>query len=227
MASVMLMALSVLYTPLMAQATERTIEDVLNLYSDRVLSRLQPRFDFANVTWPPEQITLVAFKDTRLMEMWASNSDGWQHIKDYRVKGMSGRRGPKLREGDFQVPEGLYKIELLNPNSAYHLSLKLDYPNQFDRKQAEHEGRKNLGGDIFIHGDQVSQGCLAIGNHAAEELFILAAIIGESNVAVLISPRDFRFRPQLPLPEGAPGWVGDLNDRIANQLYLFPLADKR
>jgi len=111
-------------------AGQRTVQDVLLDYRQRVVSRLQPRFQFSNIDWPPERISLVVFKDTRLMEMWASDGDGWRHVKDYRVKGMSGSRGPKLQEGDLQVPEGTYRIEKLNPNSNYHLSLKLNYPNR-------------------------------------------------------------------------------------------------
>jgi hypothetical protein len=218
-----------LFVPARLHALEqrRTVDDVLGLYQEKVQQRLKPRFDFANVDWPPEKVSLVAFKDTRLLELWAYTSGGWQHIKDYRVKGMSGTRGPKLREGDYQVPEGSYGIELLNPNSAYHLSLKLDYPNAYDRQQAAQDGRVDLGGDIFIHGGQSSRGCLALGDRAAEELFIMAAMIGEQNVSVLITPRDFRFRPQLPIADNVPAWTDELNTQISSQLQRFPLADKR
>ncbi len=212
--------------PVMALGAMRTVDDVVRLFGEKVALRLQPRFEFADVAWPPQRVSLVAFKDTRLIELWALSEGVWQHIKDYRVKAMSGRAGPKLQEGDRQVPEGEYRIELLNPNSAYHLSLKLDYPNTFDRQQADMEGRNNLGGDIFIHGGRVSTGCLAVGNRAAEELFVLTALVGESNVSVLITPRDYRFRPDQPIPADAPAWVHDLHSQIASQLQRFPLADK-
>ncbi|MCW8889220.1 MAG: hypothetical protein OQL20_01005, partial [Sedimenticola sp.] len=122
--------------PACAIDNDRTIEDVLSEYQGVVENRLKPYFDYVDVNWPPEKVTLVSFKDTRLMELWSYAAGEWQHIKDYRIKGMSGTRGPKLREGDRQVPEGLYQVELLNPNSAYHLSLKIDYPNAYDRQQA-------------------------------------------------------------------------------------------
>ncbi len=216
-----------LFPPLTAVAASRSVADVVTHYGGKVQMRLQPRFAFAGVEWPPERVMLVAFKDTRLLELWAHKRGAWQHIKDYRVKAMSGHAGPKLREGDRQVPEGEYQVELLNPNSAYHLSLKLDYPNAFDRQQAEAEGRGNLGGDIFIHGGHVSTGCLAVGNIAAEELFVLAAMIGEANVSVLITPRDYRFRARQPVPGNAPPWVDELHSQIVNRLQRFPLADKR
>lgn len=204
-----------------------SVDDVLAVYQEKVQQRLKPRFDFADLDWPPERVALVAFKDTRLLEMWVYTSTRWQHIKDYPVKGMSGTGGPKLREGDYQVPEGAYAIELLNPNSAYHLSLKLDYPNAYDRQQATQDGRVDLGGDIFIHGGQSSRGCLAMGDRAAEELFVMAAMIGEQNVSVLITPRDFRFRPQVPVRSDLPAWTAELNAQISSQLQRFPLADKR
>ena len=53
----------------------------------------------------------------------------------YPVLGASGVLGPKLKEGDRQVPEGVYRVPELNPNSDFHLSLRLDYPNEFDRAQ--------------------------------------------------------------------------------------------
>jgi hypothetical protein len=60
-----------------------------------------------------------------------------------------------------------------------------------------------------------------------EELFVLAAIVGEDKVSILITPRDYRFRPRQPLAGNAPPWVGDLHARIAGRLQQFPLADKR
>ena len=91
---------------------------------------------------------------------------------------LRGASGPKIQRGDKQVPEGVYGISYLNPNSAYHLSLGVNYPNAFDREMAAKDGRKNLGGDIMIHGKNVSSGCLAVGDEPAEELFVLAAEVG-------------------------------------------------
>ena len=82
----------------------------------------------------------------------------------------SGVSGPK-REGDKQVPEGFYRIELLNPNSRYHLSLRVNYPNADDLERARQDGRalSTLGGDIMIHGGSASIGCLALGDPAVGE----------------------------------------------------------
>ncbi|MES9845940.1 MAG: L,D-transpeptidase family protein [Candidatus Sedimenticola sp. PURPLELP] len=208
------------------QDGKRTVWDAVMEYGDKAAARLMPRFQFAGVSWPPEEVTLLALKDTRLLEVWARDRGVWKHVRDYRIKGMSGGKGPKLREGDRQVPEGLYRISLLNPNSSYHLSMKLDYPNAFDRAQAQLEGRTDLGGDIFIHGKAVSRGCLAVGDNAMEELFVMTALLGEERVSVLISPRDYRFRPMEPLASDSPFWVKELNERIAFNIRRFPLHRK-
>ena len=83
---------------------------------------------------------------------------------------MSGRLGPKLKEGDRQVPEGLYRVESLNPNSRYHLSLRVNYPNEQDKSYGRLDGRNNLGTDIMIHGKDCSIGCLAMGDPSCDFL---------------------------------------------------------
>ncbi len=65
---------------------------------------------------------------------------------------------PKFKEGDGQIPEGIYGIEYLNPNSKFHLSMKINYPNSFDKEMAKIDNRKNLGGDIMIHGSNKTIG---------------------------------------------------------------------
>ncbi|OQX30225.1 MAG: hypothetical protein B0D96_07750 [Candidatus Sedimenticola endophacoides] len=205
---------------------QRSVDDVVAAYSDKVSSRLLPRFQFAGVAWPPERVVLVATKDTRRLELWVLEGAEWVRVREYRIKGMSGGFGPKLREGDRQVPEGFYNVTHLNPNSRFHLSMKLDYPNLFDRAQAERDGRSDLGGDIFIHGGVLSTGCLAVGDNAIEELFVLAAEIGSERISVLISPKDFRYRPLEPLSPETPPWVFELHQQIAANLERFPLGGR-
>ena len=113
-------------------------------------------------------------------------------VRSWPVLTASGGPGPKLREGDRQVPEGVYSVDQLNPNSAYHLSLRLNYPNAFDRAHAATDGRERLGGDIFIHGKDVSIGCLAIGDDAIEELFWLAGTAGKDAFTTVIVPTEGR-----------------------------------
>src|SRR5687767_309615 len=125
---------------------------------------LQKRAAAVGVAYPPPALTLVGYKHERVLEVWARRGDGWALYRSYPVLAASGGPGPKLREGDRQVPEGVYRLTHLNPASSYHLSIRIDYPNEADRARAAEEGRSNVGGDIYVHGKAVSIGCLAIGD---------------------------------------------------------------
>jgi murein L,D-transpeptidase YafK len=132
----------------------------------------------------------------------------------------SGLPGPKLRQGDGQVPEGIYAVPALNPNSRFHLSIMLDYPNAYDVAVAEAEGRTDLGGEIFIHGGAASIGCLAIGDDAIERLFVLVADVGIENVAVIVAPHDPRGGIGLDPVAGLPFTAG-LYGQIEAALAAF------
>ena len=113
-------------------------------------------------------------------------------IKSYPFTGFSGGLGPKLWEGDGQIPEGVYAIEYLNPNSQFHLSVKLDYPNVFDKAKGRADGRDRLGFDIFIHGGSATIGCIPIGDAGIEEVFLMVSEVGINNVTAIVSPYDMR-----------------------------------
>ena len=85
---------------------------------------------------------------------------------------------------------------------------------------AAKDGRKNLGGDIMIHGKNVSSGCLAVGDESAEELFVLAAEVGIGNIMVVIAPTDFRRNAAVSLPKG-PDWVPKLYTEIASAMAPY------
>jgi hypothetical protein len=200
-----------------------TVAERLEQFGLPVGERFGPAFDAAGVKYPPAQIAFLGFKDTKVLQLYARVAEQeWRFIKEYPVLAASGQSGPKLREGDHQVPEGVYRLELLNPNSRFHLSVRLNYPNEFDRRVAQADGRSNLGGDIMIHGSNVSVGCLAIGDTAAEEVFVLSALVGKENVNVIMSPTDFR-KPGAALDLfDKPGWVRELYDTIRAALRSFP-----
>lgn len=209
----------------------RTVEDVVRIFGPEAIERLSPHFKRAGVDYPPRELTLLGLKAEKRLEVWAPDRRGVNKlIRTYDIQAASGMRGPKLREGDRQVPEGVYKLVMLNPNSDYHLSMKINYPNSFDRSQAEMEGRSHLGGDIFIHGKSVSAGCLAMGDLPIEELFVLVSHVGKENVKVVIAPHDPRQRPLGPAAEGMPDWVPELYQTIAyevGQLQPAPGAHAR
>ena len=174
---------------------KKTVADVVKKQSASVDTDLKPLFSKQNISYPPKEIALITFKDSKVMELWARDLNDFKLIRTYPVKAASGELGPKLEEGDRQVPEGIYIIEAFNPNSSYHLSMKLNYPNQFDLKWANHEGREFPGTNIFIHGKAVSIGCLAMGDKAIEELFVLSKLVGLKDIRVIISPSDPLLTP--------------------------------
>jgi murein L,D-transpeptidase YafK len=196
----------------------------LEQFGTAAASRLAPHFQQTGVAFPPTAITLLAFKDSKRLELYARDPQGaWQQVRVYPIQAASGVLGPKLREGDRQVPEGIYAIESLNPNSLFHVSLRLNYPNAFDQQMGLTDGRAALGADIMIHGKDKSIGCLAMGDAVAEELFALAAWVGKENVRVVIAPTDFRQTaasvPVAPLPV----WTEGLYATIRTELAHYPV----
>lgn len=205
-----------------SQAEPKTIEDRLQEFGETIAGRLAPRFTAATIPYPPARLVLIGLKQERSLEVHAAGPDGeFRFICEYPVLGASGLPGPKMREGDTQVPEGLYAIESLNPNSLFHLALRIGYPNEFDCARAEEEGRTEPGSDIMIHGGALSRGCLALGDSAAEELFVLTALTGVENVRVILAPADFRSHDVQPRA-GTPPWTQALYGAIKAALENFP-----
>ena len=198
---------------------KKTVAERVAEFGAVVHERLGERFREIGVTYPPERVVFLGLKTERLLEVWVAGPGGdYRLLKTYPILGASGSIGPKLAEGDRQVPEGLYKIESLNPNSLYHLSLRINYPNAFDKKMGSLDGRTDLGCDIMIHGNSASIGCLAMGDEAAEDLFVMAAETGIGNIEVILSPVDFRVRD---LPADAtrpPGWMAGVYSNIQKEL---------
>ncbi len=128
-------------------------------------------FHRAGLAYPPKGLFLRAFKQEDILELWVEDrKQGWRKLKEYHICSKSGGLGPKRRQGDGQVPEGVYHIDRYNPVSSFHLSLGLNYPNRSDRIL----GQKPLGGDIFLHGSCVTIGCLPLEDKWIEELYLIA-----------------------------------------------------
>ncbi|MFV0368226.1 MAG: murein L,D-transpeptidase family protein [Hyphomicrobiaceae bacterium] len=186
--------------------------------------RLEAKFGSAKVAWPPAEVALIAIKDKKTLELHARGTENgpWKFIHRYPVLAASGGSGPKLLRGDKQVPEGVYRISYLNPNSRYHVSMKVNYPNEFDRQMAREDNRRDLGGDIMIHGKKSSAGCLAMGDAAAEELFVLSAEVGTRNMRLVIAPTDFRKSDDIKAASaGKPAWTPKLYAEVAGAMSPF------
>lgn len=188
-----------------------------------VEERLAPLFEDAGVAYPPKSATLIAFKEEKVLQVYAPDAGGVQRfITSYPIVSVSGTPGPKLRMGDLQVPEGLYEVSNLNPNSAFHLALRVNYPNPADRARAAAEKRTNLGGEIMIQGFSESTGSICVDDQTVEDLFVLAAKTNYQKVKVIISPVDFRDTEMDEIPDGAPAWTSTVYDSLRSALAAFP-----
>lgn len=139
-----------------------------------------------------DQAFLRAFKQNEELEVWIKPAGQEKFVlyKTYPIAGSSGGLGPKLAEGDRQMPEGFYHITkgALNPNSSYHLSFNIGYPNSYDRSH------KRTGSFIMVHGSNVSVGCYAMTDPAIEEIYLIveaALKAGQKSVPFYSYP--FRF----------------------------------
>jgi murein L,D-transpeptidase YafK len=135
---------------------------------------LKKQFAAAGLIWPAKQIYIRSFKYDSQMEVWVrnTNSEPYKLFKTYKICALAGSMGPKRMQGDYQVPEGFYYINEFNPNSTYHMSLGLNYPNASDKILSD---SLKPGGDIYIHGSCLTVGCIPIQDSQIEELYILAA----------------------------------------------------
>jgi murein L,D-transpeptidase YafK len=140
------------------RAEQRNGERMTHELADKTLEKGSPVF-------------IRAFKEERELELYVeSKSTGkFELFRTYPIAAASGELGPKLAEGDGQVPEGFYFVgqSAMNPNSNYHLAFNIGYPNAYDRAH----GR--TGSFIMIHGSNVSIGCLAMTDKKIEEIYTL------------------------------------------------------
>jgi murein L,D-transpeptidase YafK len=139
-------------------------------------------------------IVIRAFKQESELEVWKQDSSGKMALlKTFPMCRWSGQLGPKVKEGDRQVPEGFYSITpgQMNPNSSYYLSFNVGYPNAVDRQL----GRS--GAHIMVHGDCSSMGCFAMTDGQIADIYGLtreAFAGGQSSIQMQSYP--FRMTPE-------------------------------
>lgn len=122
-----------------------------------------------------DPIFIRIFKETKELEIWMkkTNEETFTLFKSYPICTYGGKGlGPKLKEGDGKAPEGFYYVpkSKLNPNSRFHLSFNLGYPNEYD------EAYGRTGSALMVHGACVSVGCFAMTDPAIEEIYTLARL---------------------------------------------------
>lgn len=128
----------------------------------------------------PEVTRIVILKGERKMYL----VNGTKALKQYKIALGGNPIGPKRFEGDLKTPEGAYLIDRQNPNSNYHLSIGISYPNERDVEFAKSQG-KRAGGDIFIHGrarkhrgrgKDWTAGCIAVKDREMEEIYSMVRV---------------------------------------------------
>ncbi|MCV6585395.1 MAG: murein L,D-transpeptidase [Marinibacterium sp.] len=143
------------------------------------------------------------FKEDATLELWLQDDAGYRLFKTYPICRYSGALGPKLKEGDRQAPEGFYSVarSAMNPNSRYHLSFNLGFPNAYDRAH----GR--TGSYLMIHGDCVSAGCYAMTDRGIEEIYrIVEAAQNAGQRAVPVHAFPFRMTDERMARESDHRW---------------------
>ncbi|HKW63844.1 MAG TPA: L,D-transpeptidase family protein [Candidatus Acidoferrum sp.] len=151
---------------------------------------MRVRFQAKGLPYPPHAILLRAFKKEADLELWATAAESQPYVlvHEYSICTSSGVLGPKRRFGDTQVPEGFYELDWFNPQSNFFLSMHISYPNASDRVLGY---RQNLGGDIFLHGNCASIGCIPITDDGIKEVYWLAVLAhsqGQQHLPIEIFP---------------------------------------
>lgn len=160
---------------------------------------LQKQFEAKGLTWPARYVYIRSFKFDGQLEVWVKNErkEPFRLFKTYKVCAMAGTLGPKRMQGDYQVPEGFYYINEFNPNSNYHLSLGLNYPNESDKILSD---SLRPGGDIYIHGSCVTVGCIPLTDEFIDEVYIIAAYAkaaGQDYIPVHIYPVRYNVKKSM------------------------------
>jgi murein L,D-transpeptidase YafK len=141
--------------------------------------------DFVNF-----QLFIRAFKKERILEVWIKEkkSEKFTLLQNYDFCTSSGTLGPKRKEGDLQIPEGIYHLNHFNPQSNFYLSLGINYPNASDKILSD---KAHPGGAIYIHGNCVTIGCIPITDDKIKELYLIAVEAksgGQEKIPVHIFP---------------------------------------
>lgn len=128
------------------------------------------------------EVFIRIFKKEKELELWVKNKADakFTFLKKIAICAASGELGPKRKEGDYQVPEGIYDIPVFNPNSSYFLALKVGYPNKSDKILVD---GKRTGGDIMIHGNCVTIGCIPLQDDPVKDLYMLCVEAKNNNTS--------------------------------------------
>lgn len=152
-------------------------------------------FKNAKAKFPNPEIFIRIFKLEQTVELWAkaAKADTFILLKRYNICATCGDLGPKRKQGDLQIPEGFYHVSGFNPVSIFYLSLRINYPNASDRILGN---RNNLGGDIFIHGDCVTLGCVPLTDDKIKEVYLTCVLAKATGNKIPVHIFPFRLNDQ-------------------------------
>jgi murein L,D-transpeptidase YafK len=144
---------------------------VKEAYSDK-WTALESELKAKKVDPSKMEVFIRIFKKEKELELWVRNKGDakFSYLKNIDVCASSGELGPKRKEGDYQVPEGIYDISAFNPNSSYYLALQVGYPNKSDRIL---KTGTRAGGEIMIHGNCVTIGCIPLQDDPVKDVYVL------------------------------------------------------
>jgi murein L,D-transpeptidase YafK len=146
-----------------------------------------------------QPVFIRIMKKEAALEVFMKRADGWKLFQSYPICAWSGALGPKMREGDGQSPEGFYEVTpaALNPNSNYHLSFNLGFPNAFDR------AHRRTGSFLMVHGACASIGCYAMTDRFIEEIYgLVEAALKNGQGSVPVHAFPFRMSGEAIRAEG-------------------------
>ncbi len=211
------------FDPVRPKPLGMTVGQALKKFGPEAKKRLHAEFQNAGVLYPSKAINIVCLKSEKLLLLFAKGQDGqFKQIASDPLVSYSGELGPKLKEGDLQIPEGLYKITSMD--AITHLCLWVNYPNQQDKANASVDHRTHLGGKIQIHEGVYSTGCVVINHDDMADLFVLAHDIGIGNIDLILAPCNFMIRePQLDMSK-QPKWLPNLYTELRKKLAVLPMV---
>ncbi|MBT1702739.1 L,D-transpeptidase family protein [Chryseosolibacter indicus] len=164
---------------------------------------VKKHFKDRNLKYKGFNLFVRAFKKEKKLEIWIKEKgrETYSLLHTYNFCSSSGTLGPKRKEGDLQIPEGIYYINHFNPQSNFYLSLGINYPNASDKVLSD---PKHPGGLIYIHGNCVTVGCIPITDDKIKELYVLAVEArnnGQTEIPVHIFPSKLNDKQLTELEE--------------------------
>lgn len=169
------------------------------------------------------KVLIRIFKEEKLLEVWlkSKNADKYVLYGNYDICRSSGELGPKRQEGDMQVPEGFYSVNFFNAFSDYYLGMQVDYPNQSDKIL----GRRPFGGQIMIHGNCVTIGCIPITDDKIKEVYLLCLFSKGAGNNVSVDGYPFKLT-EANMTEAKKNYDKKLTDFWTNLKVIYDYFEK-